>query len=207
MDGQRQPGSDSRVHTSSGIGFRRLGCGQRFAQQTGFYAFSGRCYTSRHHARRHCAFLSPRQLRPLRLLALPSTTTARTGDREATDLVHGHSSHYVKGIEVYREKLILCGAGVSSTITKASAVATNIAATSRSRNFRSWSLPTAGSFRRTMTPTRIRGFCVNLAPDEGVRWLASTLCRESRRWGCAVKRQPDNALVLQWRASPVRERG
>ena len=32
-------------------------------------------------------------------------------DEARVDLVHGHSSHHVKGIEVYREKLILYGCG------------------------------------------------------------------------------------------------
>ncbi|HZL96763.1 MAG TPA: CapA family protein [Vicinamibacterales bacterium] len=27
------------------------------------------------------------------------------------DIVHGHSSHHAKGIEVYRQRLVLCGCG------------------------------------------------------------------------------------------------
>ncbi|MFP3607435.1 CapA family protein, partial [Paraburkholderia sp. SIMBA_053] len=32
-------------------------------------------------------------------------------DSAGADLVHGHSSHHVKGIELYRGKLVLYGAG------------------------------------------------------------------------------------------------
>ncbi|WP_079481952.1 CapA family protein [Paraburkholderia hospita] len=47
------------------------------------------------------------------------------------DLVHGHSSHHVKGIELYRGKLVLYGPGTSSTTMKVSAVRKRFAATSR----------------------------------------------------------------------------
>lgn len=51
-------------------------------------------------------------------------------DSGAVDLIHGHSSHHRKAIEVYNNKLILYGCGDSSMITKASAAMKRSAASS-----------------------------------------------------------------------------
>ncbi|UCH80070.1 MAG: CapA family protein, partial [Nitrospiraceae bacterium] len=32
-------------------------------------------------------------------------------DKAGIDIIHGHSSHHVKGIEIYNEKLIIYGCG------------------------------------------------------------------------------------------------
>jgi poly-gamma-glutamate synthesis protein (capsule biosynthesis protein) len=51
-----------------------------------------------------------------------------------------------------------------------------------------------------MTPTQTRRFCINRAPEEGIRWLADTLNRESQGLGASVERQPDNTFLLRWGA-------
>jgi poly-gamma-glutamate synthesis protein (capsule biosynthesis protein) len=54
--------------------------------------------------------------------------------------------------------------------------------------------------RFAMTPTRIHHLRVERAPDDGVRWLLGILNREGRQLGTRVERQPDDSLVLHWRA-------
>ena len=46
------------------------------------------------------------------------------------DLVHGHSSHHPRPIEVYRNRLILYGCGVSPTTTSGSKATKSTATTS-----------------------------------------------------------------------------
>jgi poly-gamma-glutamate synthesis protein (capsule biosynthesis protein) len=49
-----------------------------------------------------------------------------------------------------------------------------------------------------MTPTRIRHFRVNRAPEAEARWLEGMLNREGRRLGTRVERQLDGTLALAW---------
>lgn len=115
------------------------------------------------------------------------------------DLVHGHSSHHVKAIEVYRGRLILYGCG--DFLNDYEGIG------GRPRAYRDdlglmyfpTLDPASGALLAlTMTPTQIRRFRVNRAPEEAVRWLAATLEREGRAFGTRVERAPEGTLSLAW---------
>lgn len=118
-------------------------------------------------------------------------------DSAAADVVHGHSSHHVKGIEVYRDKLILYGAGDFINdyegITGEEAYRGDLAL----MYFPTLDPATGKLVELSMTPTQTRRFCINRAPQEGVQWLEETLNRESRPLGAGVRRCADDTFVLR----------
>jgi poly-gamma-glutamate synthesis protein (capsule biosynthesis protein) len=119
-------------------------------------------------------------------------------DRAAVDVVHGHSSHHVKGIEVYKERPILYGCGD---------LLSDYEGISGHEEFRSelglmyfLSLePATGRLQRfEMTPTRLQKLRINRASREEARWLADVLNREGRPLGTRTILGEDLRLVLQW---------
>jgi poly-gamma-glutamate synthesis protein (capsule biosynthesis protein) len=115
-------------------------------------------------------------------------------DSAAVDVVYGHSSHHVKGIEVYRDKPILYGCG--DFLNDYEGIGGH-------EQFRGdlalMYFPTlaAGRLARlAMTATQILHFRVHAAPDAGVRWLMETLNREGRQLGTRVARLGQHELLL-----------
>lgn len=113
------------------------------------------------------------------------------------DLVHGHSSHHPKGIEVYRQRLILYGCG--DFLNDYEGIG----------GYRSYRpdlalmyFPTvdgaSGRLQQLiLVPTQIRRLSVNLAPEEGIVWLQAMLDREGRQFGTRVERS-GHQLILRW---------
>ena len=114
------------------------------------------------------------------------------------DLVHGHSSHHVKAIQVHRGKLILHGCG--DLITDYEGIGGR-------EEFRGelgllyFPVLEAGSgqlVRLRMTPTRMHRFRLGRADPADLSWLREVLDREGRRFGTGVERLPDGTLELRW---------
>jgi poly-gamma-glutamate synthesis protein (capsule biosynthesis protein) len=113
------------------------------------------------------------------------------------DVVHGHSSHHVKGIEVYREKLILYGAGDFINDYEGIGGHEEYRSDLALMYFPVVDLATGKLVQLAMVPTQPRRFCVNRAPEEGIRWLEDTLNRESQGLGASVERRPENTFLLR----------
>ncbi len=120
-------------------------------------------------------------------------------DEAGVDLVHGHSSHHAKGIEVYREKLLLYGCGDFLNDYE------GIKGYERYRDdlvlmyFPSLEPATGRLLRCDMRPLQIRNFRLNRATGDDVRWLAHVLERESQGLGTGVEPGDGGTLVLTWR--------
>jgi poly-gamma-glutamate synthesis protein (capsule biosynthesis protein) len=103
----------------------------------------------------------------------------------------------VKGIELYRGKLVLYGAGDFINdyegIGGQEAFRSDLAL----MYFPTLDLETGTLAELSMTPTRTRHFQVNRAPEEGFRWLHETLNRESQPLGATVERSANDTLVLR----------
>jgi poly-gamma-glutamate synthesis protein (capsule biosynthesis protein) len=120
-------------------------------------------------------------------------------DEARVDIIHGHSSHHAKGIEVYRGKPILYGCGDFlddyEGITGYEAFRDDLVL----MYFLSVA-PSSGQLARLrMTPLRIRNFKLNRASKEDAAWLRDLLNREGGRLGTRVELGEDNSLTLAWR--------
>ena len=133
---------------------------------------------------------------------IPREQTAfahRLIDEADVDIIHGHSSHHVKGIEVYRGKPVIYGCG--DFINDYEGIGGN-------EQFRGelglmyfvQMEPLSGQlagFR--MQPTLMKRFRVNGASQPDALWLRDMLNREGRRFGTGATMENDGTLVLQWR--------
>jgi poly-gamma-glutamate capsule biosynthesis protein CapA/YwtB (metallophosphatase superfamily) len=122
----------------------------------------------------------------------------RLVDEGGADIVHGHSSHHVQGIEVRAGKLILYGCG--DFLNDYEGIRGH-------REFRPDLClmyfpevdPATGSLRRLqMVPMRIRRLRLERAPSEGVTWLRDTLEREGRALGTHVTADEQGTLTANW---------
>lgn len=119
-------------------------------------------------------------------------------DDAGVDVLHGHSSHHIRGIEVYKGKLILYGCGDFLNDYE------GIGGHEEFRNdlalmfFASIDQMTGKLTRLEMTPTQIKHFRVNRASGADSQWLRDTLNREGMKFGTRVKLNGDNTLTLYW---------
>jgi poly-gamma-glutamate capsule biosynthesis protein CapA/YwtB (metallophosphatase superfamily) len=119
----------------------------------------------------------------------------RVIDAGAADVVHGHSSHHPRAIEIHRHRPILYGCGDFLN---------DYEGISGHESFRPelalMYFPTfdaAGGLERlSLTATRIGRFRVNLASEEEAIWLAAKLEHEGRRFGTRVERGAQGCLIV-----------
>jgi poly-gamma-glutamate synthesis protein (capsule biosynthesis protein) len=119
-------------------------------------------------------------------------------DAGAADVVHGHSSHHVKGIEVYRERPVLYGCGDFLTDYEGIAGYEAYRGDLGLMYFPVLDAASGRLVRLGMVPTRVRHFRVHRAPEPDARWLAEVLAREGATLGTGVVPQPDGSLLLTW---------
>jgi len=118
-------------------------------------------------------------------------------DEFGVDVVHGHSSHHVKGLEVYSDRLILYGCG--DLITDYEGIGGHEEYRPELSLMYFPALDETGRLRKlTMAPMRIRRFRLNHASDEERAWLRDVLNRESERFGVQVIDGEGGALLAQW---------
>ncbi|HXZ97241.1 MAG TPA: CapA family protein [Burkholderiales bacterium] len=120
-------------------------------------------------------------------------------DDAGIDVVHGHSSHHVKGIEVYREKPIIYGCGDFLNDYEGIGGYQNYRGDLSLMYFPVVDAATGKLLQFSATPTQIRRLRVNYAPAEGVRWLFECLNRECRKLGTWVEQSADNTFLLRWK--------
>src|SRR5271165_480304 len=115
------------------------------------------------------------------------------------DIVHGHSSHHVKTIETYRERLILYGCG--DFLNDYEGIGGN-------ETFRSdLSLmymvtlnPQGGKlFELQLVPMKVRHFRLNRAAARDAHWLCSLLNRLGAPLGTRVQMEDQDRMSLVWR--------
>ncbi|HEV8716066.1 MAG TPA: CapA family protein [Candidatus Binatia bacterium] len=119
-------------------------------------------------------------------------------DEAGIDIVHGHSSHHVKGIEVYKEKLILYGCG--DLLTDYEGIGGHKAVRSDLALLYFVSVePSRGTLvRLSMTPMQMQRFRLTRASDTDGLWLRDVLNRAGRPFGTRVEMGRENTLILHW---------
>jgi poly-gamma-glutamate synthesis protein (capsule biosynthesis protein) len=115
------------------------------------------------------------------------------------DIVHGHSSHHPKGIEVFRGKPILYGCGDLLNDYEGISGYEAFRADLTLMYFVTMDPDTRTLERLTMTPMQCKRLRVNHAPAAEAQWLRDTLNREGRKFGTGAVMHTDHTLTLQWR--------
>ena len=117
-------------------------------------------------------------------------------DDAGVDVIHGHSSHHVKGIEVYKEKLIIYGAGDFLNDYEGISGYENFRDDLGLMYFVSVDPSTGKSVHVQMAPTQIKKFKVNRTSRLDSEWMRDTLNREGKKFGTRVELTEDNTLTL-----------
>ena len=124
-------------------------------------------------------------------------------DHAHVDLIHGHSAHHVKGIEIYRDRLIIYGCGDFiddyEGITGYQAFRDDLGL----MYFPSLDPSTGKLLNLQMIPTQIRRFRLQRASTSDILWLKGTLNREGKRFGTQVQWDCNKTLTLK-KLSPSR---
>ena len=112
------------------------------------------------------------------------------------DLVHGHSSHHPRPLEVYRHKLILYGCG--DLVNDYEGIAGHRQYRSDLRLLYLALLdPRSGELiELRIAPLQARRLRLHRAAEHDVAWLRRTLDKMSRRFGSRIDLEPDGLLTL-----------
>lgn len=119
-------------------------------------------------------------------------------DHAGLDVIHGHSSHHPKAIEVYRNKPILYGCGDFLNDYEGIPGYERFWSDLALMYFVTLDASTGELVRFDMTSFRIRKFRLNHASRSEAEWLRDMLGREGTRFGTAAKIDDDNRLRLEW---------
>jgi poly-gamma-glutamate synthesis protein (capsule biosynthesis protein) len=119
-------------------------------------------------------------------------------DDAQVDLVHGHSSHHVKGMEVYKERLILYGCG--DFLNDYEGIGGHEAYRSDlALMYFAGVNPSTGQLAGLrMVPMQIRKFRANRVTKADALWMREVLNREGAVLGTRVEMNRDNSLNLCW---------
>ena len=118
-------------------------------------------------------------------------------DHAGVDLIHGHSSHHVKGIEVYQDKLIIYGCGDFLNDYEGVVGYEAFRDDLGLMYFVSIESQTGKLVKLQMVPTQIKRFQVNRSSTADALWLRDTLNREGKKLGTQVELNQDGSLILK----------
>ncbi|MCU0876734.1 MAG: CapA family protein [Pirellulaceae bacterium] len=119
-------------------------------------------------------------------------------DEASVDLVFGHSSHHVQGIEVYRQRLILYGCGDFLNDYEGISGYEAFRGDLGLLYFATVDPATGRLVRLEMLPTQVRRMSVQRASPADAEWLAESLRRDCRPFGTRVDIGQDGRLHLRW---------
>lgn len=126
------------------------------------------------------------------------TFAHRLVDEAGVDIVHGHSSHHVKAIEVYNERLILYGCGDFFNDYEGIGGYEKFRGDLALMYFADLDPATGKLVGLRIIPTQVRRFRVKLAAQADAHWLEALLNREGKRFHTGVKLSAGNILTLHW---------
>lgn len=111
----------------------------------------------------------------------------RLVEEAGADVVHGHSSHHPKAVELHRGRPILYGCG--DFLNDYEGISGHEEHRPELTAMYFVAVAEEPPHRLAITPMRIRGFRARRTSDEEARWLAGTLDRESRE-RCGTRIEP-----------------
>lgn len=119
-------------------------------------------------------------------------------DDAGVDVIHGHSSHHVKGIEVYKDKPIIYGCGDFINDYEGIGGYEDFRDDLTLMYFVSMDTSNGKLVHFQMIPMQIKRFKANRASMADSLWLRDTLNREGEDFVTRVELNKDNVLILQW---------
>lgn len=117
-------------------------------------------------------------------------------DEAGVHLIHGHSSHHVKGIEVYNGRLIIYGCGDFLNDYEGITGYEHYHHEFALMYFADINPETGLLAGLRMIPTHTKHLRVNRANEEGIKWLTKTMSRECKKFGSDVKRVDDELHLV-----------
>ena len=118
---------------------------------------------------------------------------------EGVAIVHGHSSHHVKAIEVFRGRLILYGCGDFLTDYEGISGHETFRGDLALMYLIDLDSATGELITARLIPMQMRRFRLERASAADSKWLWNLLNKLGARFSACVKLQSDNSLVLGWR--------
>jgi poly-gamma-glutamate capsule biosynthesis protein CapA/YwtB (metallophosphatase superfamily) len=119
-------------------------------------------------------------------------------DRAGVDVVHGHSSHHPKAIEIYRGNLIMYGCGDFLNDYEGIEGYEQYRDDLTVMYFPSVDPQTGKLITLVMTPMQIRKFRLNQPTEQDRSWLGARLDRECHRFGAKVGAAEGGRFALRW---------
>ena len=119
-------------------------------------------------------------------------------DTAGVDVVHGHSSHHVKGIEVYERKVIFYGCGDLLNDYEGIGGYEAFRGDLALMYFPTLESDSGDLLGLGMVPTQTRRLRINRASPDDTRWLTQRMDRECTRFGGRVTQASEHTLVLAW---------
>ncbi len=114
------------------------------------------------------------------------------------DIVHGHSSHHAKGIEVWRGKLVIYGCGDLINDYEGITGYENYRDDLALMYFPTLKTSDGALQSLDMAPYRIRMFRLENAASHDIAWLAEMLTREGGQFGTFAEVMSDGNIRLRW---------
>jgi poly-gamma-glutamate capsule biosynthesis protein CapA/YwtB (metallophosphatase superfamily) len=116
-------------------------------------------------------------------------------DRADVSIIHGHSSHHPRAIEVYHKRLILYGCGDFLNDYEGIGGYEGYRGDLTLMYFADIE-PTGNLAGFEIVPLQIRKFRLERPPRQDIEWMRQTLQRECQRFGTDIELDPGGRLVL-----------
>lgn len=123
-------------------------------------------------------------------------------DQADVSIIHGHSSHHAKAIEVYHKRLILHGCGDFLNDYEGIRGYEEFRSDLALMYFADIEPRTGNLAALEITPLQIRNFRLNRPSRQDSEWMRQMLQRESLRFGTRIVLNPGGRLVLSRDAPP-----
>ena len=119
-------------------------------------------------------------------------------DRADVSIIHGHSSHHAKEIEVYRNRLILYGCGDFLNDYEGVRGYEDYRDDLALMYFADIDVASGDVIALDIAPLQIRKFQLVRPSQQDISWVQQTLDCESRRFRASVALTSDGRLALSW---------
>ena len=119
-------------------------------------------------------------------------------DHAGVDIVHGHSSHHPRAIEIYRRRPIFYGCGDLINDYEGIRQYRKLRVDLVLMYFPTMDAVTGELLRLEMVPMQIKRFKLQRPSDRDRKWMLQIMNRECRHFGAAVRENNQRHFVLDW---------